>query len=602
MGWYLGEALTNAQEKELNAIFNEYHWAVRYGEPVIEEVGYETQNISVQCAAYGFTIASVFYCLQAARNGLTTALVGGWRDRRNLAGMTGGGLGFMDWSAPTNVGGLPSVITENVNGRLPFYVVKRNRAIISAGSDQFYLEPKYAQAIMLELLDPLHNGGYTIPVYQTNGVHAVNKTGTAITSITTTDGRTVTASQWHDGSYEIDLARAAGCSYTLGREAAGSGTDSSNGIDGSPNILTGVDPFNTPGVPGSGFLPNIQAGISAFTPALNTLPAAGTADAVAVQSNNFRLAMANSTVHANNYITTPPPGFNIADFELFLRWLSANSGTVTQLSHVFATNSVGSDKYDVNNKGGTISSDWIGAGWSYPTDTYANREVSWKATWNRILGLIYLLQNGNALDSRVSAAIQTNSRTWGITSDHFFSPHENDAIGDSPQMYIREAARLVSDNILIGADMTKTDGTAPRISTKTIGTSSYSLDSHAFRMIAKETSAGVWAAGSEGGLSISAGGVDVTTPIPLEVVVPKAAECTNLSVSFGGSYNHMAMCGMRLEMTTWQIGQSMGQAAAQAITDGSTIQAVNYTTVRTSLLANAFALTGEVAPVLPQVN
>jgi hypothetical protein len=48
-----------------------------------------------------------------------------------------------------------------------------------------------------------------------------------------------------------------------------------------------------------------------------------------------------------------------------------------------------------------------------------------------------------------------------------------------------------------------------------------------------------------------------------------------------------------------QVGQSMGQAAAMQLDDP--IQDVDYSALRTALLASA-ELSGEVAPVLPQVN
>jgi hypothetical protein len=56
-----------------------------------------------------------------------------------------------------------------------------------------------------------------------------------------------------------------------------------------------------------------------------------------------------------------------------------------------------------------------------------------------------------------------------------------------------------------------------------------------------------------------------------------------------------------MEMTMWQIAQSLGRAMAMAQAGDGIIQNINMSTWRTNLLASP-SLTGEVAPVLPQLN
>jgi hypothetical protein len=592
--WYIGKGLTNAQEIELNAIAGEYLEAVGYGDVYIEEVGVGTSTITADFIAYGFTAQSVMACLQAARNGKTVALVGGWRDRFNFGGMTSGGLGFGDVQNTAAFGGLVKWLT------------KRIQAIGNQATEQYYFEPRWCQWALRELLTPEKNGGYSIPVYQTNGVLAVQKTGAKVTSFTTVDGRTFNIQGGVDCSYEMDLARSAGCSYFIGREAAsGSSAEASNGIRASLNEFTGVDPWLTPGDPNSGPINQINAVKSTFTPGLNTLPAAGTADAH-TQAYNFRMTMTNSPRWRKPLPSTPPAGYNVADYEILLRFMAVNP-TLTSFTDYFKADVVStfssSSKFDVNNRAGPSapSTDFIGKSWTYNLDTYAAREVVWKAHWNWIMGMLYLLQYGT--DPRIPAALQTNCLNWGLCADHYLSPHANDTANMNPQLYVREAIRLDGMAKLLGDELKRGDGGVPTISTNTVSCISYFMDSHAVNNVAYEKTAGTWIVAQEGGMAEDLGGTDGMFPLPLEICTPKAGECTNLFVAFAFSASHVAFGATRMEFTAMQAGQSLGQIAAEAITNNRTFQdSANYSPARTALLANAFALTNETAPVLPQTT
>jgi hypothetical protein len=589
---YVGKGLTNAQEIELTAIAGEYLEAVGYGDAYLEEVGVGTANITADFIAYGFTVQSALACLQAARNGLTVALVGGWRDRFNFGGMTSGGLGFGDVENTAAFGGLVK------------YLTKRVQTIGSKPTEQYYFDPRYMQWAVRELLTSEKNGGYSIPIYQTNGVLAVQKTGAKVTSFTTVDGRTFTIKGWFDGSYEMDFARAAGCSYILGREAAGSGAEANNGVRASFNEYVGVDPCKTPGDPSSGFINMIQASRSTFSPGYNTLAAAGTTDAK-TQAYNFRTTMTTSPIWKRSAPSTPPPGYDVADYEIILRFAAANPSLVSFTDYFKADNFTQGTpgKYDVNNRAGPAapSSDFIGKNWDYPLAERSVREAIWKATHNWFMGLLYTLQYGT--DPRIPAALQASCLQWGFCSDHYFSPHENDAVNMNPQLYVREAVRLDGTAKLLGTELTRGDGGVPSISTNTISMISYFMDSHAIQYIAYEKTAGQWIVAGEGGMEVDIGGSDGMFPLPLEIATPKVAECNNGFVGFAFSASHVAFGATRMEFTAMQAGQSLGQVAAEAIKNNRTFQdAANYPAARTALLANAFALTNETAPVLAQTT
>lgn len=595
--WYFGKPLTTDRETELTAIFGEYMAAMGYGHVYLEEVGVGTQTINVDFIAYGFTAQSVMQCLQAARNGLTVAMVGGWRDRFNFGGMTSGGLGFGD------------VLSAAAFGGLVRWLTKRIQTIGNVATEQFYFEPRWCQWALRELLSFEKNGGYNIQVYQTNGVSSVQKSGTVVTSFKTVDGRTFNIKGWSDNSYELDFARAAGCSVRKGREAAsGVSAESFNGVRATFNEYTGVDPWNTPGDTNSGTINLINAVRSTFTPGLNTLPAAGSADDK-MQAYNFRLTMTNSPKWRRPTSSSPPPGFNIANYEIVLRFMAANP-TLTSFMDYFKADAFttvgGESKFDVNNRAGPSapSTDFIGQNWDYPTATYAQREVMWKAHWNYIMGLLWLVQYGT--DPRIPAALKTNCLNWGFCADHYFSPHENDTVGMNPQMYVRECWRLDGLATLLGDELKRGDGGVPTISTNTVSCISYFMDSHGVNYIAYEKTAGVWIVAGEGGFGEpdgSLGGSDGRFPLPIEICTPKTTECTNGFVSFGVSGTHIAFGAARMEFTAMQTGQSLGQVGAEAIKNGRTFQdAANYPAARTALLANAFALTNELAAVLPQTT
>lgn len=596
---YVGQALTQTDVKNLTAIVGEYLECIRYGEYYNEEVGIGTQNISKQCIAYGLTGQSVAWAVQAARQGKSVAIIGGWRDRFTF-GMAGGGLGYTDFDSPTALGGLPRWMITDCNAQ-------EGSSDTASGTNPtaYKFQPKRFNRTCKKLLTT-----YNIPVYLANGVATVTKAGAAISSITTTDGRTVTASQWHDGSYELDLIRnTSGVGVHVGREAAGSGVEANNGVraastatepfDGTGAIIL-VDPWSTPGNTGSGLLPGIQAISSTFNPGLDTYPTVGSADS-RLPAYNFRLTFSNDATIRIPLPSTPPAGFDALNYETHLRWIASATaaGNPLAITDIFKTDNLRTtNRYDVNNKS-ILSTDYVGINASYATASYSARETLWKQQWNWILGLWYVLQY--YADARVPTTLRNSALTWGMCPDHYYSNHENDEPFFMPQLYVREATRLVGSVVMDGNNMSQTDGQTPTLGVNTVSVASYAMDSHATMVIAHEKSAGVWQVRYEGLLFVSSGGANGVAPLPYEIFVPKVAECTNVSCSFGGSLTHVAYGSSRMEFTAMQTGQTLGYAAALAIDGDNIIQNVNQTTLRTGILASA-SLSGEVAPVLPQTT
>lgn len=87
--------------------------------------------------------------------------------------------------------------------------------------------------------------------------------------------------------------------------------------------------------------------------------------------------------------------------------------------------------------------------------------------------------------------------------------------------------------------------------------------------------------------------------IPYRAITPSASECSNLLVPVALSATHVAYSSVRVEPTWMAIGQSAGVAAALAAKAGVTVQALDYPTLRTRLLAQRVVLE---LPVLPPVG
>lgn len=593
--------LTPAQDRELSAAIDDLTNSIALGHLEVAEPGFAPSLINADLVVYGWTSGGMAAAYQAAKLGRTVAWVGGMLDHRgSIGGMSSSGLGRIDLKNPTNtaMGGLPRAIMAKVN-------------TIAGGSNTIReFECRVFYGAMKAFLDPTRADGVAgITMYSSYGfgVSNVAKSGTTITSISTGDGRTFVAKQFIDASEEDDLAFVAGCTTTVGREAAGTGDESLNGYRGALTAANGnahqfsadndatklvtVDPYVTPGNPASGLLP----GIVAETETL------GQADGL-VQAYNVRLAMQTSDFRRVPLPTAFPSGFSATDYELLFRSQAASTavGYSTTVKDVLLLASLpansGGTPFDGNNNGG-FSTDMIGEQMNYigAGQSFSGRLASSQKIWNYAKGLLYAA--GSFADSRVQSGFRTALNAYGFDARSFCVPSIHQEVGQPPRIYVREHRRLVGDYVHNANDIAATDGTTPR-SIKTIGVTSYTMDHHHMQRLALTSpTVKVW---NEGNVQdASAGGADIISPLPIEAVLPKAAEATNLSVLFGLSATSIAMSATRLEFPFMQLGMSAAYMAHQAITNANQpLQALDYPTLRTAILGAGYPVT---VP-LPQVN
>jgi len=196
--------------------------------------------------------------------------------------------------------------------------------------------------------------------------------------------------------------------------------------------------------------------------------------------------------------------------------------------------------------------------------------------------------------SRVASQINSDALLYGLAADHYRDFCEEDFAGWMQCMYLREGRRLVGLAKMHSSDVLPPIGSTPVISTNTAGSLSYAIDSHSHKRYAKLRGS-VWYTESEGWVSRSRSGVNSYAPIPMEILLPLRAECTNLGVSFCVSSSHPAFGAERMELSHMTLSESLGILFAQmALGSKPDVQDFDYSAYRTVALARGL--------VLPQTN
>jgi hypothetical protein len=162
----------------------------------------------------------------------------------------------------------------------------------------------------------------------------------------------------------------------------------------------------------------------------------------------------------------------------------------------------------------------------------------------------------------------------------------------SPQLYVREGRRMDGRYMLTQKDVLKD----PK-KDDPIAVSSFPIDSHDCRRLALPD--GVINEGTIFPVRMPGRRHGYAYHIPYRAITPSASECSNLLVPVALSATHVAYSSVRVEPTWMAIGQSAGVAAALAAKAGVTVQALDYTQLRTRLLAQNVVLD---LPVLPPVG
>ncbi|GAA4785246.1 FAD-dependent oxidoreductase [Olivibacter ginsenosidimutans] len=486
---------------------------------------------------YGGTSAGVIAAYTAAKAGKSVLLV---EPGMRLGGMSSGGLGQTDIGNKYVVKGLA----------LDFY---RQLGQHYGKLEQWIFEPRVADSLFKSYI--ARCGARVLYGQQ---LAAVRKEGAEIQAIELQSALTssarrpmVSAKVFIDCSYEGDLMAKAGASYTVGREDNTQYGETINGFQlmQGHQFPDGVDPYVVPGDSTSGLL----WGISDHKPEPN-----GTGDKK-VQAYNYRITLTN--VPENRIPIEKPANYDPKKYELLKRWKEKYPWKTLQ--DVFIWSRMPNGKTDINNRNG-FSTDMIGMNWDYPEANYQKRKEIIQAHEAYTKGLLYFVGH----DPSVPESIRNEMLQWGYPKDEY--PDNNHW---SPQLYIREARRLIGELV-----MTQNHCQGREVVQDDIAYAAYTMDSHnCDRLVVN-------------GMVKNEGNVEVggfpPFPISYRAIIPKKEEVSNLLVPVCLSASHIAYGSIRMEPVFMVLGQSAAVAARLAIDQHKAVQQISAAQIKTILAQN----------------
>jgi hypothetical protein len=497
----------------------------------------KVKEIEVDICIYGGSSAGVMAAYTAANAGKKVLII---EPSKRLGGLSAGGLGQTDIGNKYVVTGLA----------LDFY---RKLGKHYGSLENWVFEPKVALQLFNQYIKDAN-----IEVIYNQQLVSVDKVERNIKAINVANfddknGKQlkVKAKMFMDCTYEGDLLAKAGVSYIVGREDNQLYNETLSGVQlrKKHQLPDGVDPYKIKGDPSSGLL---------FGIGNETLKPDGTGDKK-VQAYNFRITLTNNSV--NKVDITKPDNYDPSKFELLIRQKEIQPWKA--LSDVFIWSLMPNNKTDINNRNG-MSTDMIGANWDYPEADYQKRISIIKAHKDYTKGLLYFVGN----DNRIPKFIRDEMKQWGYPKDEFL-----DNGHFSPQLYIREARRLIGEVV-----MTQHHCQGNEVITDDIAYAAYTMDSHncdrlVFNGMVK----------NEGNVEV--GGFP-PFPISYRAIIPQQKQINNLLVPVCLSATHIAFGSIRMEPVFMVMAQSAAVAACIAIDKNLEIQDVNIDEIKAILKTN----------------
>lgn len=490
----------------------------------------------VDICVYGGTGAGVIAAVAAASEGRSVLLI---EPSRNLGGMTGGGIGTIDYGTRRTIGGLTDrFFTEHhPAGKKPdqagmeaaLWELAKQHHITVIAEHRLAKVTKEGQRITGIVLEHASPERYGTPVAQ------------AVSG----PGHTVVARVFIDAGYEGDLMAMSGVPYATGREAQSVYNEPLAGRC-APAKIYPVDPFRIAGDPTSGLLPGVVADDGL---------ALGAADD-AVPACNFRLQLSKDPADRSPFPDFG--GYDPQQYELMGRWFAVRQDKPTKLPFAIYHGIEFNDNRDE-----LMSLALVGGSQAYLDGDWATRARVWREHERYTVGLFRFL----ASDPRIPAELRAEAAQWGLRTSAF--PKTD---GWPHQLYLRQGRRMLGAYVISQRDLSG-ETTVP----DTIGLGSYKVDLyHARRYVV------------DGGVAIE--GKTFTTlgkpgerkgqdnngshiySIPYRSLTPKADSVDNLLVPTCLSASNVAMSSIRMEPVWMLIGEAAGRAAAQVISQECAVQ------------------------------
>jgi hypothetical protein len=441
----------------------------------------------------------------------------------HIGGLPANGLGATDIDTRAATTGLFLEFVDRVKAS---YVAKYgvNSQQVKDCQEGYHFEPSVAEQVFKEMLSEYPR----IKVLKNRQFDALKKNvkfeGKTIKSILVTNRQNQKA-EWYsarvfiDGTYEGDLAAAAGVPFKVGRE------------DGKE--------YNEIG---AGKVYKFWAG-----PEIDSLTTHK--GDTTIQSYNYRVNL--TKVPGKKVEFQKPPKYNRNEYlslvEDVLQGRQQALGPMkTGIDVIVNSVSIPNGKVDANNQhAALISTDLPEENWYWPKANWAWRDAFAERLRSYILGLFYFAANDTALPLQ----FRNQVKEWGLAKDEY-----QDNQNFPRQVYVREGRRIVGLHLFTANDALPVKGAErPPVYPSSITSGHYSLDSHA--TYKREEGKPVL----EGFLSYK------TKPytIPLEVMIPKGVE--NLLCPVPVSGTHIGFSTLRMEPCWMAMGQAAGVTASLMI-------------------------------------
>ena len=505
---------------------------------------------------YGATPGGFCAAIAAAREGAKVVLL---EPSAHVGGVNTGGLSFSDsnQTVRSTLLGLFEEWHQRVAADYAARGVKLPYDVAVKDNSVWTYEPHVAARVTDAMLK---EAGVSVLTKQT--LEGVEKAGARIVGLRTSGG-THTAKVFIDATYEGDLMARAGVVWHIGRESRDEYGESFAGRQ-YPKEKMAINGFDANGLP----LPFITS----------VRPGDDQAGEETVMVYSFRLCLTKNSV---NRVPFPEPQtYDPARFELIRRYFQKYPNAPLP----WDLYPLPGDKFDANNGiGKMFSMGLVGEANGWCASDPAGRAKLWEKHKQYTLEFYKFLTT----DPAVSAKIRATMAELGLCRDEFPETQHW-----SPQLYVREGRRMDGRMILTQNDVLK-----DAQKDDPIAISSFPIDSHDCRRLALPD--GVINEGTIFPVRMPGRRHGYAYHIPYRAITPSASECSNLLVPVALSATHVAYSSVRVEPTWMAIGQGAGVAAALSAKNGVTVQALDYPTLRTRLLAQKVVLE---LPVLPPVG
>lgn len=401
--------------------------------------------------------------------------------------------------------------------------------------------------------------------------------GTRVTAIQTTGGTwSVTSTgAFVDASYEGDVVARGGADVTWGRESKAQYNESVGGVSG-----TTINQFKDP-VPATWDNGTLLKYVQDLPDPRTRI---GDADGN-LMAYAYRLCLTTNT--SNQVTFYPPPGYRTEDFELPKRYLQLlkDQGKSAGLpwGNLPYRGYPRGDKFDACCGSNPFGIDAVGLGVGYPNGTWPQRRRVADEIRYYTLGLAWFYTGDPQAD--VPSDLRKELQKYGLCKDSW---PENGHV--PPQLYAREAYRLVGDRVFTQNDRVPSTGPNGVCRDDSVGVMTWGLDIHQMQRTPVQSLDDGGDGGTDGSPVVAQGGAlrgagagsasaaapvafneGLTSPgldghvpadMPAWLLFPKRSQLTNVMAPNCPSVSHVAFSALREEPTLMQLGMASGVLGA----------------------------------------